>query len=309
MAQNGFDAQYEGFGEGESPSASIGNANIGASGMPSGGYAGGFNGGGRDIVSESIAVGEAAVNGNPLTMSEGNQPPALSPVASSSGPDVNPRTMSEGHSSTTENIDPNKAFSEAFSDWSKTLSSAGRNVRDFLSEASGQQGRYASGLTLSDKLGGVVESLSLPLNALQTLGFKNAHIDTSLNEIGPRGFQKGWQGEPGTGEVGREHWGWDWNDPGITGSIYGVPYGPGDPPIVPDTVSAGGEDWANRMNKDSSYYFGSTYWLRDKYEWAKNLPEELLQAALQDGDVFRKLVELGESAGEEGILEMISNAG
>ena len=170
----------------------------------------------------------------------------------------------------------------------------GKQTRDFIDAAKGKEPN------LGDKFGDWFEKsmYGAPIRALQKV-FPQAHLDRT-DHPGHAAFP------PGT-KAG---------DPGVYGMLDlpfagEVPFGPGVGPAnasgssrVPEDVSAGGEDWANRMNPGSSYYFGSTYWLRDKHDWAKNLPEEILQAAIQDGEVYRALIELGETVGEEGILEM-----
>jgi len=171
----------------------------------------------------------------------------------------------------------------------------GKETKEFMDAAKGKEPN------LGDKFGDWFEQKSMygaPIRALQNV-FPQAHLDRT-DHPGHAAFP------PGT-KAG---------DPGVYGMLDlpfagEVPFGPGVGPAnasgssrVPEDVSAGGEDWANRMNPGSSYYFGSTYWLRDKHDWAKNLPEEILQAAIQDGEVYRALIELGETVGEEGILEM-----
>jgi hypothetical protein len=207
--------------------------------------------------------------------------------------------------SQTGGVDSQVAYNEASKSYyghppnnagvSRDFTGLGKQTKDFIDAAKGKEPN------LGDKFGDWFEQKSMygaPIRALQNV-FPQAHLDRT-DHPGHAAFP------PGT-KAG---------DPGVYGMldlpfVGEVPYGPGVGPAnasgasrVPEDVSAGGEDWANRMNPGSSYYFGSTYWLRDKHDWAKNLPEEILQAAIQDGEVYRALIELGETVGEEGILEM-----
>ena len=65
------------------------------------------------------------------------------------------------------------------------------------------------------------------VDALKALGFTNAHIQKD-NYPGPKGFRKVWH-EGESGAPSDTWYGWDEDDPRITGWLNGIPYGTGAP--------------------------------------------------------------------------------
>jgi len=102
------------------------------------------------------------------------------------------------------------------------------------------------------------------VDALKAIGFTNAHIERD-NYPGPEGFRKVWN-EGESGAPSDTWYGWDVNDPRITGWWNGIPYGTGapeewytDPSWSPgEGVPGGSSDQIFNPRSDPSKFTQST---------------------------------------------------